>query len=133
MRGVRHNPPMQNPILSVQNLRKRYGDSTVVDDVSFDITPGECLGVIGPNGAGKTTTIRMCLGLTAPDDGVSATVAQFAAVTTVAVFGYLLDILISARRNGNFDICRYGVGYERGILTGVKKAELQVAGHTFYN
>ena len=51
------------------NLRKRYGESTVVDDVSFAIAPGECLGVIGPNGAGKTTTIRMCLGLTAPDGG----------------------------------------------------------------
>jgi lipooligosaccharide transport system ATP-binding protein len=41
----------------------------VVNDVSFAIAPGECLGVIGPNGAGKTTTIRMCLGLTAPDSG----------------------------------------------------------------
>ena len=51
------------------HLRKRYGDATVVDDVSFAIAPGECLGVIGPNGAGKTTTIRMCLGLTAPDGG----------------------------------------------------------------
>ena len=48
-------------------MRKRYGDTTVVDDLSFEIAPGECLGVIGPNGAGKTTTIRMCLGLTAPD------------------------------------------------------------------
>jgi len=51
------------------NLRKRYGETTVVDDVSFAIAPGECLGVIGPNGAGKTTTIRMCLGLAAPDGG----------------------------------------------------------------
>jgi lipooligosaccharide transport system ATP-binding protein len=40
-----------------------------VDDLSFDIAPGECLGVIGPNGAGKTTTIRMCLGLSVPDGG----------------------------------------------------------------
>ena len=51
------------------HLHKRYGDATVVSDVSFAIAPGECLGVIGPNGAGKTTTIRMCLGLTAPDGG----------------------------------------------------------------
>lgn len=51
------------------HLRKRYGESTVVDDVSFAIAPGECLGVIGPNGAGKTTTIRMCLGLASPDGG----------------------------------------------------------------
>jgi lipooligosaccharide transport system ATP-binding protein len=51
------------------NLRKSYGGATVVDDVSFSIAPGECLGVIGPNGAGKTTTIRMCLGLASPDGG----------------------------------------------------------------
>ena len=60
---------MEQSILSVRGLRKRYGDSTVVDDVSFEIAPGECLGVIGPNGAGKTTTIRMCLGLSVPDAG----------------------------------------------------------------
>ncbi len=41
----------------------------MVNDMSFSIAPGECLGVIGPNGAGKTTTIRMCLGLTVPDAG----------------------------------------------------------------
>ena len=51
------------------HLRKRYGETTVVDDVSFAIAPGEGLGVIGPNGAGKTTTIRMCLGLASPDGG----------------------------------------------------------------
>ena len=56
-------------LFSAKGLFKRYGSSTVVNDLSFDIAPGECLGVIGPNGAGKTTTIRMCLGLTAPDAG----------------------------------------------------------------
>jgi lipooligosaccharide transport system ATP-binding protein len=60
---------MAEPIFSVRNLHKRYGTNTVVNDLSFDIAPGECLGVIGPNGAGKTTTIRMCLGQTAPDSG----------------------------------------------------------------
>ncbi len=57
------------PLLDIDSLVKRYGTSTVVDNVSFAIAPGECVGVIGPNGAGKTTTIRMCLGLTAPDGG----------------------------------------------------------------
>jgi lipooligosaccharide transport system ATP-binding protein len=60
---------MPEPLFSVRHLVKRYGDSTVVNDLSFDIAQGECLGVIGPNGAGKTTTIRMCLGQTAPDAG----------------------------------------------------------------
>ncbi len=60
---------MNTPLLSVDHLVKRYGEQTVVDDLSFHIEPGECLGVIGPNGAGKTTTIRMCLGLAEPDAG----------------------------------------------------------------
>jgi lipooligosaccharide transport system ATP-binding protein len=60
---------MTEPLLDARQLTKRYGDTTVVDDLSFRIDAGECLGVIGPNGAGKTTTIRMCLGLTEPDDG----------------------------------------------------------------
>jgi lipooligosaccharide transport system ATP-binding protein len=60
---------MTEPLFETRALTKRYGAATVVDDLSFHIAPGECLGVIGPNGAGKTTTIRMCLGLTPPDGG----------------------------------------------------------------
>ncbi|OGA95819.1 MAG: nodulation factor ABC transporter ATP-binding protein NodI [Burkholderiales bacterium RIFCSPHIGHO2_12_FULL_61_11] len=63
------SPAALSPIFSVQALSKHYGASTVVNNLSFDIAQGECLGVIGPNGAGKTTTIRMCLGLTSPDTG----------------------------------------------------------------
>jgi len=62
-------PAMPTPLFECQHLVKRFGGQTVVKDLSFDIVPGECLGVIGPNGAGKTTTIRMCLGLTVPDEG----------------------------------------------------------------
>jgi lipooligosaccharide transport system ATP-binding protein len=65
----RHNSRMSQPLFEVSSLSKRYGDTTVVNDLSFSIAPGECLGVIGPNGAGKTTTIRMCLGLSSPDAG----------------------------------------------------------------
>ena len=68
-RNYKNFQKMISPIFSIQGLCKRYGENLVVDDLSFDIKPGECLGVIGPNGAGKTTTIRMCLGLTAPDAG----------------------------------------------------------------
>ena len=60
---------MPEPLLRISHLTKRYGDATVVDDLSLEIAPGECLGVIGPNGAGKTTTIRVCLGLTGADGG----------------------------------------------------------------
>ncbi|HEX2542168.1 MAG TPA: ATP-binding cassette domain-containing protein [Caldimonas sp.] len=60
---------MAEPLLRISHLTKKFGDATVVDDLSLEIMPGECLGVIGPNGAGKTTTIRICLGLSGPDGG----------------------------------------------------------------
>ena len=64
-----NNRRMTSPLLQIRGLTKHYGSAVVVDNLSFEIAHGECLGVIGPNGAGKTTTIRMCLGLTAPDSG----------------------------------------------------------------
>ncbi|WP_372526621.1 ATP-binding cassette domain-containing protein [Piscinibacter sp.] len=60
---------MPAPIFRIDHLTKKFGDNTVVNDLSLQIQTGECLGVIGPNGAGKTTTIRMCLGQTGPDSG----------------------------------------------------------------
>jgi lipooligosaccharide transport system ATP-binding protein len=63
------SPPAPAALFTVSHLSKRYAESTVVDDLSFEIAVGECLGVIGPNGAGKTTTIRMCLGQSVPDGG----------------------------------------------------------------
>ena len=60
---------MPAPILEVRNLTKRFGESTAVDGIAFDIQPGEILGLLGPNGAGKTTTIQMLLGLVTPTAG----------------------------------------------------------------
>jgi ABC-2 type transport system ATP-binding protein len=56
-------------ILSVSNLRKIYGDTLAVDDLSFATAPGEIVGLLGPNGAGKTTTINMILGVLEPSGG----------------------------------------------------------------
>ena len=60
---------MSVPLFECLALSKRYDGKPVVDQLSFQIAPGECLGLIGPNGAGKTTTLRMCLGLSKPDHG----------------------------------------------------------------
>ena len=56
-------------ILQVHHLTKRYGDLVAVDDLSFEVEPGEVFGLLGPNGAGKTTTIRMILDIVPPDAG----------------------------------------------------------------
>lgn len=56
-------------VLQVQHLTKRFGDLVAVDDLSFEVGPGEVFGLLGPNGAGKTTTIRMILDIIPPDAG----------------------------------------------------------------
>jgi ABC-2 type transport system ATP-binding protein len=56
-------------MIEVQNLTKRYGPFTAVDDVSFRAERGEILGFLGPNGAGKTTTMRVLTGYMPPTDG----------------------------------------------------------------
>ncbi len=56
-------------VLSVQNLRKSFGGTAAVDDVSFEVARNEIVGLLGPNGAGKTTTINMILGVLEPGGG----------------------------------------------------------------
>jgi ABC-2 type transport system ATP-binding protein len=63
-------------VIEVQNLTKRYGPFTAVDDVSFRAERGEILGFLGPNGAGKTTTMRILTGYMPPTEG-RATVAGY--------------------------------------------------------
>jgi len=58
-------------MITVQNLTKRYGSFTAVDDISFEVTPGSVVGFLGPNGAGKSTAMRMMTGLTPPTSGRS--------------------------------------------------------------
>src|SRR3954453_4934606 len=56
-------------MITVSGLTKKYGDRTVVDDVSFDLESGTVTGFLGPNGAGKTTTMRMITGLVPATSG----------------------------------------------------------------
>lgn len=59
------------PILSVKNLTKKFGEFTAVDAVSFEIGGGEIFGLLGPNGAGKTTIIRVIATVLAPTAGTA--------------------------------------------------------------
>jgi ABC-2 type transport system ATP-binding protein len=58
-----------NSIVKVEGLRKTYGSTIAVDDISFEVREGEIFGMVGPNGAGKTTTIECLEGLRKPDQG----------------------------------------------------------------
>jgi ABC-2 type transport system ATP-binding protein len=57
-------------VIHVASVRKTYGGTVAVDEVSFDVHPGEIFGLIGPNGAGKTTTMECVEGLRTPDRGL---------------------------------------------------------------
>jgi ABC-2 type transport system ATP-binding protein len=69
---------MDNIVISVKNLVKKFGNFTANDDLSFEVYAGEIFGFLGANGAGKTTTIRILSGLSEPTSG-EVLVAGFSA------------------------------------------------------
>lgn len=54
---------MDNPILKIENLSKRYGKNLVLEDISFEVEKGEFLSLLGPSGCGKTTILRLIIGI----------------------------------------------------------------------
>jgi len=63
---------MNEPVVTVRNLKKVYGDLAAVGGISFEVRSGEIFGLLGPNGAGKTTTLECLEGLRRPDGGSAA-------------------------------------------------------------
>ena len=63
-------------MITVENLTKRYGSFTAVDDISFEVRPGSVVGFLGPNGAGKSTAMRMMTGLTPATSGRSTVLGR---------------------------------------------------------
>jgi ATPase subunit of ABC transporter with duplicated ATPase domains len=66
-------PRLGNVVIEASQLRKGYGDTLLIDDLSFKLPPAGIVGVIGPNGAGKTTLFRMLVGQEKPDAGTFRT------------------------------------------------------------
>lgn len=58
-----------NPLLKVHGIRKSYGSTIACNDISFELWPGEILGIVGESGSGKTTLLRSIAGLVEPDEG----------------------------------------------------------------
>lgn len=92
-----------HPTVSIDNITKRFGDFTAVNQLSLAVYPGRIYGLLGPNGAGKTTTIRMIVNIMVPDSG------------RIKVFGQELTPLLQDR-----------IGYlpeERGLYKKMKVGE----------
>ncbi len=103
--------------IQVEHLSKQFGDFMAVDDISFNVSPGEVYGWLGPNGAGKTTTIRMLLGLLTPTKG-TAHVLGYNSTTQAKVLqsqiGYMSQLFtlyndLTARENIRFYGRTYGL------------------------
>jgi ABC-2 type transport system ATP-binding protein len=60
---------MNNPIISIEGVTKRYGSLTAISNLTLQVGKGEFFGYLGPNGSGKTTTIKSIIGLVRPDEG----------------------------------------------------------------
>ena len=60
---------MNNPIISLEGVEKRFGSNLVVKKMNLEIAEGEFLTLLGPSGCGKTTTLKMVNGLITPDQG----------------------------------------------------------------
>lgn len=75
--------------VSLENVTKKYGSFTAVDDLSFDVAKGEIYGFLGPNGAGKTTTLRMMLEIIQPTKGAISILGSSSAIAVRRRIGYL--------------------------------------------
>jgi len=94
-------------MIDVQHLRKDFGSTRAVDDVSFRVTRGEIIGLLGPNGSGKTTIMRVLTGFFAPTTGHARVAGFDAAEQALALrrrIGYLPEnvVLYPDMRVGNF-------------------------------
>jgi ABC-2 type transport system ATP-binding protein len=79
-------------MIEISHLTKRYGSLTAVDDISFNVEPGQVLGFLGPNGAGKSTTMKMITGFLTPTGGtirVCGHDVESAPLAAKACMGYL--------------------------------------------
>ena len=82
-------PDLDPAVLELIDLRRRFGDVTALDGVSFSVPEGSIVGFVGPNGAGKTTAMRIVLGVLEPDEGQVRWRGQPVEAVTRRRFGYM--------------------------------------------
>ena len=110
-------------MIKTEHLTRRYGTLTAVDDVSFEVRPGEVLGFLGPNGAGKTTTMRMLAGFVTPTSGRASICGHDVAsdpLAAKAALGYLPE---GAPSYGEMTVRRFlGFVADLRALEGARRA-----------
>jgi len=85
----------EKTVINVQNLTKRFGSFTAVDNINFQVREGEIFGFLGPNGAGKTTTIKMLTSILKPNDGavqISGHDIVKDAINAKKIIGFMPDV-----------------------------------------
>jgi ABC-2 type transport system ATP-binding protein len=110
--------PAVPPMIQVRDVSKRFGNTTVVQDLNFDVLRGEIFGFIGPSGSGKTTTIRLLTGVYGPTTGsvrVMGVSPDHPSRHVQEEFGYMPQLFVlypnlTVRENLNFAASMYGMG-----------------------
>jgi ABC-2 type transport system ATP-binding protein len=100
--------------LEIEGLTKRFGDKTVVDNISFAVEEGEVFGFLGPNGSGKTTTIRTALGILRQDSGEVRLLGGLSSAEAMPRVGYLPEERGLLKKEKVSNILRY-LGRLRGL------------------
>jgi ABC-2 type transport system ATP-binding protein len=111
---------MYEQALQVEGLTKAFAGRTVVDDLSFEVKPGEIFGFLGPNGSGKTTTIRMALGIIRPDGGSVSILGSQPELSVLRPVGYLPEEAGLPPKARVLDTIRY-----LGRLKGMSRADAE--------
>jgi ABC-2 type transport system ATP-binding protein len=136
MTKMSQEPATTAPVIVARDLVRRYGQTTAVDHLSFDVGSGEIFGLLGPNGAGKTTTILMMLGLTEVSGGSITVLGHDPGREPLAVkrrVGYLPDQVgfydyLTARENLAYTARLMGIERsERGDRVAAALARVHLA------
>ncbi len=109
----------ENPV-QLENVTKRYGAFTAVNDLSFSVRQGEIYGFLGPNGAGKTTTLRMLLDIVQPSEGRISILGSSSAIPVRRRIGYLPEERGLYRKMKAVDSIAY-FAQLRGLPSGAAK------------